>query len=48
MTPDKKPRAAIEFLKSLGIPEDTSRYEKEKGITTLRFAPLRKKKKPTP
>jgi len=33
-------------LKSLGVREATERYEKDKGVTTLRFAP--RKKKPTP
>lgn len=42
--PAKRPRRPIgDFLKERGVPEDTSRYE-GKPVTTLRFAPLRKKK----
>jgi hypothetical protein len=34
---DFKGRPIIEYLKACGVREDTSRYEKEWGVTTLYF-----------
>lgn len=32
-----KGRPISEYLRARGVPEDTSRYEKERGVTTLYF-----------
>lgn len=43
-------RPIIDHLKALGVPEDTSRYEKEQGTTTLyhRLGGLRGRKRTDP
>ena len=46
MTEGKK-KPIIEHLCKLGVREATERYEKEKGVTTTRFAPLRRRSKKT-
>ena len=44
---DAKKTPIIAHLKKLGVREATERYEKEKGVTTTRFAPLRRRGKKT-